>query len=544
MKIVRTHVLVAEDTKSILKGAKEIEEQLNVAIRDAGLENEILVTPTGSLGYEDVGVAIAVYPEEIIYVPVTKGNIKEIVTEHFLKGRIVERFAKKIETKSVKLGVTKAEQILSTQIRVVLRNVGVINPESIDEYIASDGYIALEKAFAYGPQWVIDEVKLSELRGRGGAGFPTGRKWEFTSTAAGPVKYLICNADEGEPGTFKDREIMEGDPHSLIEGMIIGAYATGCNYGYIYIRGEYGLSIKRLEKAIEDAKSLGLLGNNILGRGFSFDIEVKKGAGAYICGEETALIESIEGKRGEPRKKPPYPPTYGLWGNPTVINNVETFANIPPIIVNGGNWYKTIGVPGTYGTKLFSLMGDVNWKGVIEIPFGVPLSYIVNELGGGVKNGKALKGVILGGVSGSLITPDKLDTPVDFNSLALIEAGPGSGSIIVLSETRCIIDIVKNIAHFFRHESCGKCTPCRVGTEEMYLIIDRISKGQGEEKDLDTLDRLAEDMRQTSFCPLGQTAPNIVVQSIKNFRNDWLEHIKGNCSVNVCKFGTEEAIYE
>jgi NADH:ubiquinone oxidoreductase subunit F (NADH-binding)/(2Fe-2S) ferredoxin len=547
MKIVRTHVLVAEDSKSLLRGAKEIEELLNVAIRDAGLDNEILVIPTGSLGYEDIGVAISVYPEGVIYVPVTKGNIKEIVTEHLLKGRIVERLAKKIETTSVKLGVTKSEQILSTQVRVVLRNVGVINPESIEEYIASDGYSALEKSFSEGREWTVDEVKKSELRGRGGAGFPTGKKWDFTAKSDNPTKYLICNADEGEPGTFKDREIMEGDPHSLIEGMIIAAFATGCNYGYIYIRGEYDLSIKRLQKAINDAKELGLLGDNILGSGFSFDIEIKKGAGAYICGEETALIESIEGHRGEPRKKPPYPPTFGLWGKPTVINNVETLANIPPIIAKGAEWFKTIGVPGTYGTKLFSLMGDVNWKGVVEIPFGTPLSYIVNDLGGGVKDGKALKAVILGGVSGSLINPSKLDTPVDFNSLALIEAGPGSGAIIVMDETRCIVDIVKNIAYFFRHESCGKCTPCRVGTEELYSIIDGISKGQGDVKDLDTIKSLGEDMGLTSFCPLGQTAPNIIVQSIREFRQEWLEHIENKkCSSNVCKFEPieEEAIDE
>jgi len=547
MKIVRTHVLVAEDSRSLLRGAKEIEELLNVAIRDAGLDNEILVIPTGSLGYEDIGVAISVYPEGVIYVPVTKGNIKEIVTEHLLKGRIVERLAKKIETTSVKLGVTKSEQILSTQVRVVLRNVGVINPESIEEYIASDGYSALEKSFSEGREWTVDEVKKSELRGRGGAGFPTGKKWDFTAKSDNPMKYLICNADEGEPGTFKDREIMEGDPHSLIEGMIIAAFATGCNNGYIYVRGEYDLSIKRLQKAINDAKELGLLGDNIIGSGFSFDVEIKKGAGAYICGEETALIESIEGHRGEPRKKPPYPPTFGLWGKPTVINNVETLANIPPIIAKGAEWFKTIGVPGTYGTKLFSLMGDVNWKGVVEIPFGTPLSYIVNDLGGGVKDGKALKAVILGGVSGSLITPANLDTPVDFNSLALIEAGPGSGAIIVMDETRCIVDIVKNIAYFFRHESCGKCTPCRVGTEELYSIIDGISKGQGDVKDLDTIKSLSEDMNLTSFCPLGQTAPNIIVQSIREFRQEWLEHIEDKkCSSNVCEFEPieEEAIDE
>jgi NADH:ubiquinone oxidoreductase subunit F (NADH-binding) len=364
---------------------------------------------------------------------------------------------------------------------------------------------------------------------------------EFTAKASDPVKYVICNADEGEPGTFKDREIMEGDPHSLIEGMIIAAFSTKASYGYIYIRGEYDLSINRLEKAINDARNYGLLGENILGSGFNFDIEIKKGAGAYICGEETALIESIEGKRGEPRKKPPYPPTCGLWGKPTVINNVETLVNIPPIIENGADWYKRFGVAGSYGTKVFSLMGDLNWKGIIEIPFGTPLSYIVNEIGGGVKEGKKLKGVILGGVSGSLITLEQLDTPVDFNSLATIEAGPGSGAIIAFDEDRCIVDIVKNIAYFFRHESCGKCTPCRVGTEQIYEIIDWITKGEGRISDLDTLEKLGDDLKLTSFCGLGQTAPNIIVQSLAKFTIEWIEHIKEKkCRAGVCQMTLEE----
>ncbi|MCI4463371.1 MAG: NADH-quinone oxidoreductase subunit NuoF, partial [Caldisericum sp.] len=485
MKMYRSHILVAEDSKSLSKGAKEIEELISKELRALGLDEEVLVAPTGSLGFEDIGVAIAVYPDGVIYAPVTQNDVPRIIKEHLLKGRIVKELAHEIGKKDVTVTESRAERVLSIQKRVLLKRVGVINPESIEEYIAEDGYLALEKAIEKGPQWVLEEVKASELRGRGGAGFPTGKKWEFTAKAKSDVKYVICNADEGEPGTFKDRVIMEGDPHLLIEGMILAGFATGANYGYIYIRGEYDLSIRRLQKAINQARSYGFLGENILGSGFSFDIEIKKGAGAYICGEETALIESIEGKRGEPRKKPPYPPTCGLWGKPTVINNVETLANVPPIVVNGAEWFKKFGVPGSYGTKLFSLMGDVNYKGVIEIPFGVKLSSIINDVGFGIKGGKKLKGVILGGVSGSLITPNEIDTPVDFNSLALIEAGPGSGSIVVLSEDRCIVDIAKNIAYFFRHESCGKCTPCRVGTEEMYKIIDSISKGFGEVKDLE-----------------------------------------------------------
>ncbi|MGB9769437.1 MULTISPECIES: NADH-quinone oxidoreductase subunit NuoF [Caldisericum] len=547
MKLYRSHILVAEDSKSLAKGAKEIEELLTKEIRNIGLENEILVAPTGSLGYEDLGVAIAVYPDGVIYAPVKPSDVPLIVKEHLLKGRIVKEIAHEIGKKDVILKETRAERVLSIQERVLLKRVGMINPESIEEYIAEDGYLALEKALENGPEWVLEEVKASELRGRGGAGFPTGKKWEFTAKAKSDVKYVICNADEGEPGTFKDRVIMEGDPHLLIEGMILAGYATGANYGYIYIRGEYDLSIKRLQKAIDQARSYGFLGENILGSGFNFDIEIKKGAGAYICGEETALIESIEGKRGEPRKKPPYPPTYGLWGKPTVINNVETLANIPPIVVNGAEWFKKFGVPGSYGTKLFSLMGDINYKGVIEIPFGVKLSSIINDVGFGVKGGKSLKGVILGGVSGSLITPGELDTPVDFNSLAKIEAGPGSGSIVVLSEDRCIVDIAKNIAYFFRHESCGKCTPCRVGTEEMYKIIDYISRGLGEESDLTRLEKLSTTMKLTSFCGLGQTAPNIISQSLVKYRTEWLEHIKQRkCNANVCEFEeiTEEVSNE
>ncbi len=421
------------------------------------------------------------------------------------------------------------------QLRIVLRNAGLIDPDSIDEYIAHDGYSALERVISeMSPDDVIEEIKKSELRGRGGAGFPTGKKWEFTAKADSDQKYIICNADEGEPGTFKDRGIMEGDPHSVLEGMMIAGYATGTNKGYIYIRGEYALSIKRLQKAIDDAREYGFLGEHILGSGFAFDVEIRRGAGSYICGEETALMESIEGKRGEPRKKPPYPPTCGLWGKPTVINNVETLANIAPIVINGADWFKGIGVEGSRGTKVFNLMGDINWKGVVEIPFGTPLSDIVMNMGKGIRGGRKLKAVVLGGVSGSLITSEELDTPVDFNSLARIEAGPGSGSIVVLDETRCIVDIARDIAYFFRHESCGKCTPCRVGTEEMYRIIDRISKGEGEERDINTLESLGKSMMLTAFCGLGQTAPNVILQSLRKFRDEWLTHIREKkCPVNV-----------
>lgn len=544
MKFYRSHILVAEDTKSLLIGAKRIEETLIESIQRFGLQEEIRVIPTGSLGYEDQGVAIAVYPEGIIYCPITLENIPFIVEEHLLKGRIVSKLLAPLKNQNISKGTYETQYIKDIQQRLVLENVGIINPENIDEYIARDGYVALEKAlFSQKPEDVIQEVKTSELRGRGGAGFPTGMKWDFTAKSINEMKYVICNADEGEPGTFKDREIMEGDPHKLLEGMLIAGYATGGKIGYIYIRGEYDLSIRRLEKAILDARQYGLLGNHILGTSFSFDIFVHKGAGAYVCGEETALIESIEGKRGEPRKKPPYPPTAGLWMKPTVVNNVETLANIPMIIAKGGNWYKSIGVEGSRGTKLFSLMGDLNWKGVVEIPFGTTIGDIVNNIGQGIKGDKKLKGIILGGSSGFLILPSEMNTPVDFQSLARIEAGPGSGSIVAMDESRCIVDMLLNIAQFFRHESCGKCTPCRVGNDQIVRILERISYGEGKPEDITTLEDLSKTMNNTSFCPLGQAAPNILVQALKKFREEILIHIhEKKCLVSVCP--TESMVVE
>lgn len=542
MKFYRSHVLVAEDNKSLLIGSKRIEEALIEQIKAKGLDNEIRVIPTGSLGYENQGVALAVYPEGIIYNPVTLDDIPLIVEEHLLKGRVVKKLVAPFKNHQILMGTYETNLIQDVQQRLVLENVGIIDPENIEEYIGRDGYVALEKAlFTMKPGDVIQEMKTSELRGRGGAGFPTGLKWNFTALSQNEMKYVICNADEGEPGTFKDREIMEGDPHKLLEGMMIAGYATGGKIGYIYIRGEYDLSIKRLEKAIIDARNYGLLGTNILGSSFSFDIFVHKGAGAYVCGEETALIESIEGKRGEPRKKPPYPPTAGLWQKPTLVNNVETLANVPLIVARGGAWYKEIGVEGSRGTKLFSLMGDLNWKGVVEIPFGTPIKDIIQNIGNGVKQDKKLKGIILGGSSGFLLLPSELNTPVDFNSLARIEAGPGSGSIVVMDETRCIVDMVINIAEFFRHESCGKCTPCRVGNAQIVSILERIASGEGKEADLQNLEDIAKTMMQASFCPLGQAAPNVLMQAIKKFREEFLVHInEKKCPNAVCEINSEE----
>ena len=423
-----------------------------------------------------------------------------------------------------------------TEQRNLLKRVGVINPERLEEYLAYDGYAGLKKALlAMKPAEVIEEVKRSELRGRGGAGFPTGLKWSFAAKAPGTDKYVICNADEGEPGTFKDRAIMEGDPHRIVEGMAIAGYAIGATRGYVYIRGEYAESIRRLQKAINDAKRAGFLGQDILSSGASFDLTIYKGAGSYECGEETALMDSLEGKRGEPRRKPPYPPSSGLWKKPTIINNVETLANIPDIIARGAEWFKAVGVEGSRGTKLFCLMGDLNRRGLVELPFGVPLSGIVQQFGGGIKGGQKPKAVILGGVSGFLITPEEWDVPVDFNSLAKLEAGPGSGSIIALSKSRCIVDVVKNIAEFFLHESCGKCIPCLRGTEQVWRIVRDVSLGQAAEKDLMTLDDLAKTMFLTSFCPMGQTAPSVLTQSLKKFEKEWRAHLQaGTCPSRVC----------
>lgn len=408
---------------------------------------------------------------------------------------------------------------------VIIKNIGNIDPETIEDYIKIGGYEGFKKALNMTPENVIETIKNSELRGRGGAGFPTGLKLETAKRAKDRIKYIICNADEGEPGTFKDRAIMENNPHIVIEGLLIGGYAIGARRGFIYLRGEYALSRDRLSKAIDSAYEKGFLGRKILGTDFSFDIEIITGAGSYICGEETALIESIEGKRGQARNRPPFPPECcGLWGKPTVVNNVETLANIPYIVKNGASWFKQIGVEGSYGTKLFSLIGDVNWKGVVEHPFGIPLSEVIENFAEGIKGGR-LKCIILGGVSGSLIIPEEINTSIDFKSLAKIGAGPGSGSIVVLNETRNLLEVLKNIAYFFRHESCGRCITCRTGTHHVYRLIDKFLSGNGTYKDLKVLENLALTMSSASFCGLGQTAPNIIYQSLIKMRHEWEKFI-------------------
>ena len=422
--------------------------------------------------------------------------------------------------------------------RVVLQNCGIINPESIEEYKLKGGYAALSKAIIeMTPQEVIKEVKDSKLVGRGGAAFPTGLKWEFTFRAADKPKYIVCNADEGEPGTFKDRLILEGDPYKIIEAMAIAGYAVGAEYGYIYIRGEYGLSIKRINLAIHKARENNFLGKNILGTNFSFDIEIREGAGAYICGDETALMESIEGKRGEPRLKPPYPPTSGLWNKPTVINNVETLANIPSIILRGADWYNKIGLAESTGTKVLILLGDIKNQGAVEVPLGTNLKNIIYDIGGGIKERKKLKMVQLGGPSGSCFTPDMVDVSLDYKVLTQAGLTLGSGVVLVLSEDRCVVDIVRNMARFFQHESCGKCTPCREGVKMIYNLLTKIALGKGEDNDLETLKLLGETMKDASFCGLGQSAPNSLLDTLKLFTNEYVEHIqKKGCPLKVCSY--------
>lgn len=526
MRLARSHILVGVDPESIIKGVYFFIDELKRELKEKGLEEEVKVLETGSLGFTGKGIVMVIYPEGVYYVNLKPENIKKIVEEHFIKGRIVKEFTLKEELEIVK---KEKEEIgpARGQTRVVLENSGIINPESIDEYIGRDGYKALEKAlFEMKPEDVIEEIKKSNLRGRGGAGFPTGIKLEGAKKAFGDTKYIICNADEGEPGTFKDRLILEGDPHKLIEGMIIMGYAIGSCKGYIYIRGEYDLSIKRITKAINDSKQYGLLGENILDSGFSFDIEIKKGAGAYVCGEETALIESLEGKRGEPRIKPPYPVNFGLFGKPTVVNNVETIANIPKIILNGYSWFKNFGTPTCPGTKVYTILGHVNFPGLIEVPMGTTLKEIIYLYGGGIKNGKEFKAALVGGAAGVFLSKELLDVKMDFDNLKEYKAVLGSGAILVMNEDTDIVDMLYSIIRFFNHESCGQCAPCRVGTKELLDTINKIIDRKGDKKDLDRMISISQTMFLTSLCPLGQSLILPVKSAIDNFKEDFLSYIK------------------
>ncbi len=533
---LRAHILLCYGGACISSGSESVKEAMEKAIAKAGLQNEVDVITTGCMGTCELGPLMVIYPDGVFYQKVKPEDAEEIVQEHLLKGRVVKRlFYKKPKSKEM-VEMFNEIDFFKLQKKIALRNCGIINPLDIEEYIAADGYMALGKVLTeMTPQQVIEEVKKSGLRGRGGAGFPTGLKWQFTAASPGNTKYVCCNADEGDPGAFMDRSILEGDPHSVIEAMIICGYAIGANQGYIYVRAEYPLAVERLKVAIEQAKKLELLGENILGSGFNFDLELRMGAGAFVCGEETALMRSIEGKRGEPRPKPPFPAQKGLFDCPTVLNNVETFANIPYIILQGADDFASLGTEKSKGTKVFALAGDINNTGLIEIPIGMPLGTIIYDIGGGTPNNRKLKAVQIGGPSGGCIPANHLNVTVDYESLQKLGAIMGSGGLIVMDEDTCMVDLARYFMEFIQEESCGKCTPCREGTKIMLSILERICQGKGRMEDLDLLEELSQQIKQTALCGLGQTAPNPVISTLRYFREEYIEHIRDKkCRAGVC----------
>ncbi len=538
MELARAHVLVCGGTGCTSSGSEKIITELENALKEKGLENEIKVVRTGCFGLCALGPIMIVYPEGVFYSMVTPEDIPEIVEEHFLKGRVVKRLVYQ-ETLTEDDGVKSLNEVdfYKNQHRIALRNCGVINPENIEEYIAYDGYKALGKVLTeMKPQEVIDEIKKSGLRGRGGAGFSTGMKWQFTADAQGDQKFVACNADEGDPGAFMDRSVLEGDPHSLIEAMAIAAYAVGADRGFVYIRAEYPIAVKRLNIAIEQAREYGLLGKNIFGTDFNFDMELRLGAGAFVCGEETALMTSIEGHRGEPRPRPPFPAVKGLWQKPTLLNNVETYANITAIINNGADWFNTIGTEKSKGTKVFAVGGKINNTGLVEVPMGTTLREVVYDIGGGIPNGKKFKAAQTGGPSGGCIPAHLIDTPIDYDNLVAIGSMMGSGGLIVMDEDTCMVDIAKFFLEFTVDESCGKCTPCRVGTKRLLEILNKITEGKGTLEDIDKLEELCYAIKDSAFCGLGQTAPNPILSTLKYFRDEYIAHVVDKkCPAGVCK---------
>jgi len=533
MTYFRSHILVCNDPVCTSKGSMEIMQALKDEIASKGLQDEIQVLDTPRIGNCEMGPEILVYPEGLHYINLKKDQIPFLVEEQFLKGRPVPDF----------LAPPKKEQVqelnepTSKEVRVVLRNCGKIDPENIEDYIAEDGYQALAKVLTeMTPDQVIKTVQNSGLRGRGGAGFPTGLKWSFTRDTVSNTKFIICNADEGDPGAFMNRSVLEGDPHSVLEGMIIAAYAIGATRGYIYCRAEYPIAVKTLNIGIEQAREYGLLGEHIMGTDFSFDLEVRKGAGAFVCGEETALMKSIEGKRGEPRPRPPFPAVKGLFGKPTNINNVESYANVPQIIIRGPEWFSSMGTEKSKGTKTFALAGDVNRTGLIEVPFGITLREIVFDVGGGIKNGRKFKAIQTGGPMGGCLTEEYLDLPVDYEKLTAAGSIMGSGGMVVMDDETCMVDIARFFMDFIQDESCGKCVPCRVGTRRMLEILTRICNGEGRDGDIELLEALCVEIRQDSLCGLGQGAPNVIVSTLKNFREEYEAHIyKKECPAKVCR---------
>ncbi|WP_019879373.1 NADH-quinone oxidoreductase subunit NuoF [Succinispira mobilis] len=536
MKNIRAHVLICAGTGCVSSGSKKVEAKFIEQLAAKGLAEEIKVVETGCHGFCEMGPLVIIYPDSTFYCRVTPEDVPVIIEEHLLKGRVVSRLLYREPLSHENIQSYSDINFYKKQMRFALANCGHINPEDINEYIATGGYEALGKALTQmTSEQVVEEVKLAGLRGRGGGGFPTGLKWQFAKQSPGDKKYVICNADEGDPGAFMDRSLLEGDPHRIIEGMAICGYAIGADEGYIYVRAEYPLAIKRLKVAIAQAEELGLLGENIFGSNFNFQLHIKEGAGAFVCGEETALIASIEGKRGMPRPRPPFPAVMGLWAKPTNINNVETFANVADIIVKGASWYASIGTEKSKGTKVFALTGKINNTGLAEVPMGITMREIIYDIGGGINNNKKFKAVQIGGPSGGCLPEHMLDLPVDYDSLIQAGAMMGSGGLVVMDEDTCMVDVAKFFLNFTQTESCGKCTPCREGTKRMLEILIRITEGEGKEGDIELLEDLAYAIKDTALCGLGQTAPNPVLSTLKYFRHEYEAHIKEKrCPAGVC----------
>ena len=543
MKTYRSMILVSSDPESLARGAQEVFGRLQESILEFGLQDEVSISMVGEMGRHDATPMVIVYPEAIVYGPVRPEDARFLVEEHLYKGRVAaglqapaRELSGRIAWVSARKGTLPAEQ------RIVLERAGLIDPTSLEDAIIHDAYVALGRAVTeMNPAQVIAEITQSGLRGRGGAGFPTGVKWGFVARTRSGKKYVICNADESEPGTFKDRLVLEGDPHCILEAMAIAGYAVGADEGYIYVRGEYQLAAERLQQAIEQAREAGILGSNLFGSSFNFDIHIHSGAGAYICGEETALIESIEGKRGEPRARPPYPTTNGLWNKPTLVNNVETLANIPAILRHGAKWYRSFGTPSSPGTKVYTILGNVNSTGLIEVPMGITLREVITIYAKGMKNGATFKLAQTGGSSGSIIPASLQDTPMDFDSFTKAGVALGSGALLICDDNTCVVDLAKSLINFFRKESCGKCTPCRIGTKRAYQVLQRIMEGQGEMKDLEELSALSENLAQLSNCGLGQTAGTPLRDILNHFRAEVEAHIRLKvCPTGVCPMHVRE----
>ena len=537
MEFYRSQILCCTGTGCTSSGSRAIIAKFEEELKAAGLDKEVKVVPTGCFGLCETGPVVIVYPEGAFYSHIKVDDVPRIVSEHLVKGRIVTDLLYKesvAEDKTIR--ALDEVAFYKKQKRVALRNCGVIDPENIEEYIAFDGYKALAKCLTeYTPEQVVDIVKQSGLRGRGGGGVPTGIKWMLAQKPVSDIKYVCCNADEGDPGAFMDRSVLEGDPHAVLEAMAIAGYAIGAQQGYIYVRAEYPIAVKRLRIAIKQAREYGLLGNNIFGTDFSFDIDLRLGSGAFVCGEETALLASIEGGRGEPKPRPPFPAVKGLFGKPTLLNNVETYANICQIILNGAEWFASMGTEKSKGTKVFALGGKINNTGLVEIPMGTTLREVIYDIGGGIPNGKAFKAAQTGGPSGGCIPASHLDIPIDYDNLISIGSMMGSGGMIVMDEDNCMVDIAKFFLEFTVDESCGKCTPCRIGTRRMLEILDRIVDGKGEDGDIEKLESLAASIKASALCALGQTAPNPVLSTIKHFRSEYEAHIyEKRCPAGVC----------